>query len=49
MERFKVQIPLGRVGQPQDCVGAFLFLASERLASFVTGQVLEVNGGHLMI
>ncbi len=49
MERFKMQIPLGRVGQPQDCVGAFLFLASERLASFVTGQVLEVNGGHLMI
>lgn len=42
-------IPLGRPGRPDECVGAYLFLASDRLASFVTGQVLEVNGGQLMI
>jgi 3-oxoacyl-[acyl-carrier protein] reductase len=41
-------IPLGRVGRPQDCTGAFLFLASEELSSFVTGQILHVNGGLLM-
>jgi len=41
-------IPLKRLGVPADCVGAFLFLASERLSGFMTGQVLEVNGGAIM-
>jgi 3-oxoacyl-[acyl-carrier protein] reductase len=45
---FRHAIPLGRAGLPEECVGAFMFLASERLASFVTGQILEVNGGHAM-
>jgi 3-oxoacyl-[acyl-carrier protein] reductase len=39
------QIPLGRAGRAEDCVGAALFLASSSLSGFVTGQVLEVNGG----
>jgi NAD(P)-dependent dehydrogenase (short-subunit alcohol dehydrogenase family) len=38
-------IPLGRVAQPEDIAGAVLFLASEKLASFVTGQVLLIDGG----
>ena len=42
------RIPLGRIGTAEDCVGAYLFLASERLAGYVTGQVVEVNGGQLM-
>jgi 3-oxoacyl-[acyl-carrier protein] reductase len=29
-------------------VGAFLFLASEASSSYVTGQVIEVNGGQVM-
>lgn len=41
------RIPLGRDGQPEDCVGSALFLASAD-ASFITGQILEVNGGMLM-
>ena len=41
------RIPLGRDGQPEDCVGPALFLASQD-SSFVTGQILEVNGGMLM-
>ena len=41
-------IPLGRPGQPEEVVGPALFLASPELSSFVTGHVLEVNGGHVM-
>ena len=42
------RIPLGRLGTAEDCVGAYLFLASERLSGYITGQVIEVNGGQLM-
>lgn len=38
-------IPMRRMGEADECVGAFLFLASERLAGYVTGQVVEVSGG----
>ena len=40
-------IPLGRVGSPQDVASAVCFLASEE-ASYITGHVLNVNGGLLM-
>jgi 3-oxoacyl-[acyl-carrier protein] reductase len=39
---------MARIGEPDDCVGAFLYLASEQLSSYVTGQILEVNGGQYM-
>ena len=48
LESFEASIPLGRLGEPNDCVGAYLFLASERLSGYITGQVIEVNGGLLM-
>ena len=41
-------IPQGRVGYAEDCVGAYLFLASPSLSGYVIGQVIEVNGGQLM-
>lgn len=41
-------VPAGRLGTPEDCVGAFLFLASKALSGYVVGQVIEVNGGQLM-
>jgi 3-oxoacyl-[acyl-carrier protein] reductase len=41
-------IPMKRVGTAEDCVGAYLFLASHRLAGYITGQIIEVNGGQLM-
>lgn len=37
-------IPLGRIGEPSDIANAFLFLASD-LASYVTGEILQVDGG----
>ena len=40
-------IPLGRVGSPADVAGAVCFLASDD-ASYITGHVLNVNGGLLM-
>ena len=40
-------IPLGRVGSPEDVASAVSFLASED-ASYITGHVLNVNGGLLM-
>jgi 3-oxoacyl-[acyl-carrier protein] reductase len=40
-------IPLGRIGTPQDVAHAVAFLASEE-ASYITGHVLNVNGGMLM-
>ena len=41
-------VPQGRLGTPEDCVGAFLFLASAALSPYIIGQVIEVNGGQLM-
>jgi len=41
------QIPLGRVGTPEDVASAVAFLASDQ-ASYITGHVLSVNGGMLM-
>jgi 3-oxoacyl-[acyl-carrier protein] reductase len=41
------QIPLGRIGRPEDLVGAAIFLASNA-GRYVTGQTLLVNGGGIM-
>lgn len=42
------QIPMRRVGEADECVGTFLYLCSDTLSGYVTGQVIEVNGGLLM-
>jgi 3-oxoacyl-[acyl-carrier protein] reductase len=41
-------IPMDRLGTPEECVGAFLYLASEEMSGYVTGQIIEVNGGQYM-
>jgi 3-oxoacyl-[acyl-carrier protein] reductase len=44
---WSAQIPLGRLGTPDDVAAAVCFLASEE-ASYITGHVLAVNGGMYM-
>ncbi|MFC8731207.1 SDR family oxidoreductase [Luteimicrobium sp. NPDC057192] len=45
VEKFGADTPLGRAGQPAECAPAFVFLASEGDASYVSGTVLGVTGG----
>jgi NAD(P)-dependent dehydrogenase (short-subunit alcohol dehydrogenase family) len=47
-EATRKAIPMQRLGTAQDCAGTFLYLASDAASGYVTGQVIEVNGGQLM-
>ena len=47
-EAARKSIPMQRLGLAEDCAGTFLYLASDRASGYVTGQVIEVNGGQLM-
>ncbi|MCW6511221.1 SDR family NAD(P)-dependent oxidoreductase [Lichenifustis flavocetrariae] len=49
MRTMEGAVPMGRAGTPEECVGTYLYLASESLSGYVTGQVIEVNGGQLML
>ena len=44
---FGSNTPLGRAGQPIECAGAYVFLASDA-ASYITGQTIHVNGGEIV-
>ncbi len=44
---FGKNVPLGRAGQPSEIAPAYVFLASED-SSYITGQVIHVNGGELI-
>ena len=46
-EKMLTDIPLGRMGEPEDVASAVLFLASDQ-ASYITGQVVHVDGGMVM-
>jgi 3-oxoacyl-[acyl-carrier protein] reductase len=48
LEAMRRTIPLERLGAPVDCTGTFLYLASGEMSGYITGQVIEVNGGQLM-
>jgi 3-oxoacyl-[acyl-carrier protein] reductase len=47
VEKWVANIPLGRIGQPEEVAYAVSFLVSER-ASYITGQVIRVSGGRIM-
>ena len=46
-EEMRKLIPLRRLGTPQDVAFAVLFLVSDE-ANFITGQIVNINGGYLM-
>ena len=48
MEAMRDATAMGRVGVGGDCVGAFLFLASNELSGYITGNMIHVNGGMYM-
>ena len=47
LENFGKDVPLGRAGQPAEVAPAYVYLASED-SSYMTGQVLHVNGGEVI-
>ena len=48
LKAMQATIPMNRLGSAEECAGTFLYLASDALSGYVTGQVIEVNGGQLM-
>lgn len=45
LEKTRQQVPLQRLGTAEDCAPAFVFLASQGLSGYISGQTLEINGG----
>jgi 3-oxoacyl-[acyl-carrier protein] reductase len=41
-------VPMNRLGTADECAGTFLYLASDSQSGYVTGQIIEVNGGQYM-
>jgi 3-oxoacyl-[acyl-carrier protein] reductase len=48
LEQTRKAIPLQRLGTSADCAPAYLFLAAPSLSGYITGQVIEINGGQLI-
>jgi 3-oxoacyl-[acyl-carrier protein] reductase len=47
-EEIRREIPMGRVGTPEEIAGPILFLCTE-YASFITGEIFNVNGGAVLV
>lgn len=42
------QIPMQRLGTAEECVGTYLFLSSNAMSGYITGQIVDINGGQMM-
>jgi NAD(P)-dependent dehydrogenase (short-subunit alcohol dehydrogenase family) len=47
VEKYRQEVPLGRMGTPAEIADVVAFLASDA-ARFITGERVTVNGGHVM-
>lgn len=47
IDRISSTIPMGRFGVPDEVAPAYLFLASHQCSGYITGQILDVNGGQI--
>jgi 3-oxoacyl-[acyl-carrier protein] reductase len=48
LKAMQATIPMNRLGTAEECAGTFIYLASDAMSGYVTGQVIEVNGGQYM-
>jgi len=48
VDKITSNIPLGRFATPEEIAWSIIFLLSPTMSSFITGEVIRVNGGHLM-
>ena len=48
VDTFGADTPMGRAGQPEEVAPAYVFLASVADSSYITGQVIHVNGGEIV-
>ena len=48
LKAMQATIPMNRLGTAEECAGTFVYLASNAMSGYVTGQVIEVNGGQYM-
>jgi 3-oxoacyl-[acyl-carrier protein] reductase len=48
LKAMQATVPMNRLGIPEECAGTFVYLASDEMSGYVTGQVIEVNGGQYM-
>jgi len=48
LKAMQATVPMNRLGSAEECAGTFLYLASHAMSGYITGQIIEVNGGQLM-
>src|SRR4051812_24663604 len=48
LKAMQATVPMNRLGSADECAGTFLYLASDAMSGYVTGQIIEVNGGQYM-
>ena len=48
LEKTRIKIPMQRLGKAEDCVGPIIFLSSDTMSGYITGQILEINGGQFI-
>ena len=48
LENTRQKIPMKRLGTAADCAGPIIFLSSNNLSGYITGQILEINGGQFI-